>query len=153
MSRDEADPAATKGSPAMGRINWLRVLLCGLVTGGVWTLLSVVLLAVAGEEFMAALRRIGPDHSSGGVPLTLIANLAAGIWAMWLYAAIRPRYGPGVKTAVIAGFAWWFLQSLQSAKWVTLVGALSNLNLYPIAAATLVAMILAVVVGAWMYQD
>lgn len=137
----------------MGRINWPRVLLCGLVTGGVWTLLSVVLLAVVGQDFMSALRRFGHDSPRGGVPFTLIANLAAGIWAMWLYAAIRSRYGPGLKTAAVAGCAWWFIQSLQSAKWVTLVGVPSNVGLYPLAGATLPAMVLAVVVGAWMYQE
>jgi hypothetical protein len=33
------------------------------------------------------------------------------MWIMWLYAAIRPRYGPGPKTAAVAGFALWFIGS------------------------------------------
>jgi hypothetical protein len=31
-----------------------------------------------------------------------------GFAGMWLYAAIRPRFGAGPKTAVIAGAAMWF---------------------------------------------
>jgi hypothetical protein len=137
----------------MGRINWPRVLLCGLVTGGVWTLLSVILLALVGQEFMSGLSGLGRSSPRGGVPFSLIANLAAGIWAMWLYAAIRPRYGAGPMTAVMAACGWWFIQSLQSAKWVTVVGVLSDVNLYPLAAGTLAAMIVAVVAGGWLYQE
>ena len=44
-------------------------------------------------------------------------NLAGGVWAMWLHAAIRPRYGPGAKTAVIAGLAWWIASTLADATW------------------------------------
>src|SRR5207249_3963498 len=32
-----------------------------------------------------------------------------GIFAVWLYAAIRPRYGAGPKTALCAGAAVWGL--------------------------------------------
>lgn len=45
----------------------------------------------------------------------VIVNIAMGMWAMWLYAAIRPRYGPGPKTATVAGFAWWVVGSLMDA--------------------------------------
>jgi len=33
------------------------------------------------------------------------------------YSAIRPRYGPGARTAVIAAFAWWFIVTLGDATW------------------------------------
>ena len=36
-----------------------------------------------------------------------ILGLAYGIFAMWLYAAIRPRYGAGPRAAVCAGLAVW----------------------------------------------
>ena len=36
-----------------------------------------------------------------------IIGLAYGIFAVWLYAAIRPRYGTGPKTAITAGLALW----------------------------------------------
>jgi hypothetical protein len=32
-----------------------------------------------------------------------------GCLAVWLYAAIRPRFGPGARTAMIAGIAAWGL--------------------------------------------
>jgi hypothetical protein len=37
-----------------------------------------------------------------------------GIVAVWLYAAIRPRFGPGPRTAVIAALVAWVLGYLLS---------------------------------------
>jgi hypothetical protein len=88
--------------------NWPRVFVCGLVAGVVWTVLSSVVTVLAGHEFAATVpgnRLAAPD--AGFVAFLLVVNLAEGIWAMWLYAAIRPRYGDGVKTAAVAG-AWFY---------------------------------------------
>ena len=88
-------------------MNWSRVIICGLVTGIVWTVLSAISTWYLGAEFNAAAgnKIFGP---SAGLAVYLFAiNLIGGIWAMWLYAAIRPRYGAGAKTAAVAGFSWW----------------------------------------------
>jgi hypothetical protein len=37
-----------------------------------------------------------------------------GIASVWLYAAIIPRFGAGVRTAVIAGLAVWVIAHLWS---------------------------------------
>jgi len=134
----------------MGKINWIRVFLCGLVTGVVWTLLSIPLLYFFGEEFLQAVQ---PGTQSGGVRIFLfVSNLATGIWGIWLYAMLRPHIGPGPKTAVLAGIGWWVIVTLQSAKWVAL-------GFVPVKAAlglllpTLPAIIAATLVGAWLYKD
>ena len=49
--------------------------------------------------------------------LNIALDLLTGISILWLYAAIRPRYGPGAKTATIAAFASWFIVSLEDAIW------------------------------------
>jgi hypothetical protein len=134
----------------MGNINWPRVFLCGLVAGGIWTLLSIMLLFLVGGNFLAALPGGGP--SGAGVHAFLLgSNIAAGIWAMWLYAAIRPRYGPTPKRAAVAGLAWWFIVSLQSGKWVAIGFAPPGVALAPLVA-TLPAIIAATMVGAWAYE-
>lgn len=71
---------------------------------------------------------------------------------MWLYAAIRPRYGPGPKTALVAGFAWWVIVSLQSGKWVA-VGFVPVKATLARLAITLPAILLAALVGAWPYEE
>ena len=136
----------------MGKINWTRVFLCGLLAGGVWTLLSVTLLVFVGGDFLAAALNDRQSAPSGGVHLFLLfSNLAAGVWAMWLYTAIRPSYGPGPKTAVVAGLAWWVIVSVQSAKWVALLSVPPAAVLAPLAA-TLPAIIVATLAGAWFYE-
>ena len=133
-------------------VDWGRIIVCGLVAGFVWTLLSITLLALVGDDFMAALP--GDKHKAAGSGrqiFLLSSNFAASIWAFWLYTAIRPGCGPGAKSAVIAGCAWWFIQSLQSAKWVALVGVPINVTLAPLAA-TLPAIIIAMLTGAWLYE-
>ena len=134
-------------------MNWGRVFLCGLVAGGVWTLLSVTLLALVGGDFVDAVPGGRLNVPSGGLQaFLLLSNFAAGIWAMWLYAAIRPRYGPGPKTALVAGLAWWFIVSLQSGKWVALLSVHPKAVL-TLLATTLPAIIVSAVVGAWPYEE
>ena len=136
----------------MREFSWARVFVCGLVAGGVWTLLSVTLLAFAGGDFLATVRDDRQRAPSGGLHMFLLfSNLAAGVWATWLYTAIRPRYGPGPKTAVWAGLAWWVIVSMQSAKWVALLSIPLAAVLIPFVA-TLPAIIIATMVGAWFYE-
>ena len=42
----------------------------------------------------------------------LLVGFLTGIYALWLYATLRPRLGPGPKTAAITGIAVWILGSL-----------------------------------------
>ena len=79
-------------------------------------------------------------------------NLAGGIWAMWLYAAIRPRYGAGAKTAAVAGFAWWVASTLADATWGSF-GLVPVKALLPLAAVSLPEMIVATLVGGWLYKE
>jgi hypothetical protein len=55
-----------------------------------------------------------------------ILGFANGIFAVWLYAAIRPRYGAGPKTAICAGVALWVIAILLPN-----VGFMSVSGLFP----------------------
>lgn len=136
----------------MPKLNWPRIVLCGLLAGLVWNLLAIILLTLVGDAFLAAVRGGRPTVPRGGIPVGFVVNLAAAVWAMWLYAAIRRHYGPGPRTAVVAGVAWWVIVSLQSAKWVVLEAVPSTVVLAPLAA-TLPAILLASLVGAWAYKE
>jgi len=135
----------------MKEFNWARILACGLVAGGVWTALSLTLLAFIGDEFLAAVRQ-GRSVPGASSPLFLImANLGAGIWATWLYVALRPRYGPGPKSALAASLAWWLMSSMQSAKWVVLLAITPSTVVTPLIA-TLPAIVMATLAAAWFYE-
>ncbi len=94
----------------MGRINWTRVLLGGLVAGLIINVFEFVLNAIVLQkdwaEAMKTLNRSG-DMTGGQIAAFNLWGFAAGILAVWLYAAIRPRYGAGPKTALVAALGVW----------------------------------------------
>jgi len=73
--------------------------------------------------------------------------------AVWLYAAIRPRYGAGPKTAMCAGLAVWVLAYALAN------GMMAILHLYPlgllltVTAVGLLEMLAASVAGAYFYKE
>jgi hypothetical protein len=116
----------------------------------VWYFLSALSLSLFAQEFVAFVERGGSYPRLGGA-FFFVVDLLMGIWAMWLYAAIVPRYGAGPKTAAIAGVAWWTIKTLQSAKWAGLGLLPRGAALIPLAT-TLVAVLAASVLGAWLFD-
>jgi Na+-translocating ferredoxin:NAD+ oxidoreductase RnfD subunit len=41
---------------------------------------------------------------------------------MWLYAVVRPQFSNNLGAVIAVSLAWWFIASLQSLKWVLLLG-------------------------------
>ena len=148
----------------MGKINWGRVVLCGFLTGVVWGVLYAFALPLVGRDFLAALpgghdipaTLPGGHHIPGTSAamrgIVMLWSLGLGISTMWLYAAIRPRYGPGPKTAALAGFALWFFGSWVDAVWAGF-GAVPLRTLVGPVAVSLPIVLVAAVVGAWPYKE
>ena len=119
----------------------------------VWTVLSAISAWYLGADFNAAVG--GNKILAPGLDLVtslLALNLAGGIWAMWLYAAIRPRYGAGAKTAVVTGLSWWLVGTLADATWASF-GLVPVKSFLPLSAAALPEMIVAAIAGAWLYRE
>jgi hypothetical protein len=140
----------------MGKINWGRVILGGLLAGVVINIGEFVLNEIVVKaEWVAAAAALGlpTEESSRQMVVWLLYGFALGIFAVWGYAAIRPRYGAGPKTAICAGSAVWFAAC-------ALFGVIAwNIGLFPtplIAKVTLWELVeipLATVVGAWLYKE
>ncbi len=98
----------------MGKINVGRLILGGIVAGIAIDILDYfvdgVWLAQRWADGMAQLGHTG--FSQVQIILFNVIGILTGIVAIWLYAAIRPRFGAGVKTAIIAGVAVWLLSVL-----------------------------------------
>jgi len=102
----------------MGKINWGRVVLGGLLAGVVLNIVDFVFFGVMmKQEVDAAMQALGkrPGAMDSLVPLFVVVDFVSGIGLLWVYAAIRPRFGAGAKTAVIAGVAVWFFIGLLHA--------------------------------------
>jgi hypothetical protein len=93
----------------MERINLGRVVLGGIVAGIVANILGYLVDGVIlAPQWTAALKVLGKgDFTTNQIIAFNVIGLAYGIFAVWLYAAIRPRYGAGPKTALCAGLAVW----------------------------------------------
>jgi hypothetical protein len=96
----------------MNKINWSRVLLGGIVAGIVIDVFEGVsnglILASQWNEAMTALNR-SAAMSAKQIAAFDVWGLAAGIVMVAIYAAIRPRFGPGPKTGMLAGAIVWAL--------------------------------------------
>jgi len=97
----------------VGKVNWSRVVSCGLLTGVVWIILGSVVTALSSPLYRTIVWAPQPP----AVLFNLILDLLEGISILWLYAAIHPHYRPDAKTAVIGAFAWWFIVTLGDATW------------------------------------
>ena len=136
----------------MSKINWFRVLGCGLLAGIIWVILGAGVTALLGRELAAVPNNHLGAPTPGFALFNVMLDLLEGISVLWLYAAIRTRYGPGVKTAVIAAFAWWFIVSLGDATWCSF-GFFPPSTVIPLMIGTLPAFIIAALVGAKFYRE
>jgi len=139
----------------MKGINFGRVILGGIVAGIIINISEFILNEkVLKNDWDAALKAMGKSMTSDSAILVwILFGFALGIAAVWLYAAIRPRYGAGAGTAAKAGIAVWFFESLLPSV------AQLNLGLFPskliVTAAiwALVELIIATILGAWLYRE
>jgi hypothetical protein len=94
----------------MGKINWGRVILGGLLAGVVINIVEYVVHGKMLEgDWNAALTALNrPAISGSAVAWFVFSGFLVGIGMVWLYAAIRPRYGAGPRTAICAGIGAWF---------------------------------------------
>jgi hypothetical protein len=141
----------------MGKINWARVLLGGLIAGVV---IDVLWFAVwgplAGRTLTAALLTLGHPMQAtvSTTVLMVVLGFVSGIVSIWLYAAIRPRYGAGPGTAALAGVAAGLLAGVLPD-----IGWGLTLRLIPAsvwvgdAVFTLAVTVIATLLGAWVYKE
>lgn len=141
----------------MSGINWGRVLGGGLLAAVLCFLsdgfLHEKLLHADWQALFAALRIPEPTHESGGLGWFALYDLGRGLMAVFTYAAIRPRFGAGPKTAACAGVVIWIVASLTTPAQFIPLGFLSTALWLKAAAYQLVTSILATIAGAALYKE
>ena len=140
----------------MPRLNWSRALLGGLAAAVVWGILYAPVhpLVEAHDSLGRPVLPITPFRGATPVmrALIVINGILQGITTVWLYAAIRPRFGPGPKTAAIAGFVVWVLVSWVHVTWAAFTATRLTALLLPLAA-NLPLILLAGMAGASLYKE
>lgn len=144
----------------MGKIAWGRVVLGGLVAGVLWWifegLVQGVVLGHDWRDAMLALGRTNEQMDAGNgrfMMLVTIGCFVAGILGVWLYAAIRPRFGAGPRTAVIAGVALWATSYLLPTIIDYAFGIWPSKLLYLPLTSSFFGSILTTLAGAWIYKE
>ena len=139
----------------MGNINLGRVILGGFVAGVIINvfefLLNSVLLADQWPGVMAAINR--PTLSMHDIVVFNVVGFITGIVAVWTYAAIRPRFGAGVKTAIYAAGLTWVTAYALAMVTPAVMGVFSHRLAAVLVAGGLVEIVVATIVGAWLYKE
>jgi hypothetical protein len=144
----------------MGKINVGRVIGAGLLAGLIMNVsqfvLHAVVLARDGAKLMEDWKKLGLNIEPDPMLLLWLVALTfgLGVMALWTYAAIRPRFGPGPRTAVVAGLAVWALSYFYAGVYVYagVVVIPMKLTWLPVAW-SLVEVPVATLVGAWLYKE
>ena len=141
----------------MGKINWTRVLIGGLIAGVVgnllgfagWGLFTRPSLSVALEALGRPLQ-----ETVGGTVLAVVLGFLVMILAIWLYAAIRPRCGAGPRTALMAGVAAGLLFAVfPDIGWGLTLRFLPARVWLTDAVVSLVVIVVATLLGAYFYKE
>jgi hypothetical protein len=141
----------------MYRINWVRMLVGGLVA-------TVILFVTDGlfhehvvvADWKAVYGNLGiaePTHSGLGVLYFAVFELGRGLISIYLYVLMRSCCGPGPRTAVLAGVVAWIAFSVTGPAQFIPLGFYSNALLVKVAAFQLVTSIIAAIAGAALYRD
>lgn len=138
----------------MRQINLSRVVLGGFVAGLVMNVSEFIMGPVFGTQMQAELANHNlPPMGGGAITFYIVMAFLVGTLTVWLYAAIRPRYGPGPKTAIRAGLTVWFLGALRSRLGYATLGVFSTGLMASAIVWGLVEMTLASLAGAWLYRE
>ncbi len=139
----------------MGKINFGRVLLGGLVAGlllniGEFVLNEVVLGSQMKDWFT---RHNFPMPAGSSIAVAVVATFVLGIVVILGYAAIRPRFGPGPKSAIIAALFAWFGVVVYPNIIGAAFGVIAVNMLAIVLAWEIVEYVIAALVGAWLYRE
>ena len=140
----------------MSGINTGRVILGGLLAGLVLNVGEFILnLFVIGEERSTELYSAMNLDPPGGsaIAIFVVFGFVIGITTVWVYAAARPRLGPGPKSAAIVAIPIWIVGFLIPTVGYVVQGMFpANIAILG-AVWGLVEMIGAAIAGAWLYTE
>jgi hypothetical protein len=140
----------------MPQLNSFRVIVGGLAAGLVMNIIDATtngfLLAARWKAETETLNPGLMAKAASGTLGWVVVDFILGILTVWVYAAVRPRLGPGPRTAFKAAFVTWLAAHVAYASYAFmgyyswgLVGASS--------VGGLVAALAGGYVGAWLYTE
>lgn len=139
----------------MGSINLGRVFGSGLLIGIIIDISETILnTTVIGEQWKAAMDKLHlPQTGNTEIIWFMVFGLVLGMVTAFVYAAIRPRFGAGPKTALITAIIVWLLAYLYPALGLMQFHMISNTTLCIGLVWGLVEMVVATLGGCAIYKE
>ena len=140
------------------KMNTGRVLLGGALAGLVLFIVTgIVNGAILAVDLTVWMQGMGnflhPASQAFSMCLWAVMCLTNGIVGVWIYAGIRPRFGAGPKSALLAGFAVWLVSKFAVALDFFALGLLPEPILIGQTIGGFFGIMLGVIVGARVYKE
>jgi hypothetical protein len=143
----------------VARINTGRVVAGGLLAGLIMNIVDAFTNGfVAGSRWEAEGRALNaalmqrPGLAASSTGGWIVVDFLLGILMVWLYAAMRPRFAPGVRTALVAAIVVWLATHLYFASYA--FSGLYSWGLVAISSAGgLVGMLIGAYFGCRVYRE
>jgi hypothetical protein len=139
-------------------INTSKVVVGGLAAGVLNNVLGYLvqgmLLGKRMEDEMVAVAPTLQGKGMDAMSLTgrVVTSFVIGFLLVWLYAAMRPRFGPGPKTAILSAFVVWLCGFVFYMDWLYL--GMMSVSLYAmVSVAMFVIVSICAWVGAMLYKE
>lgn len=139
----------------MGGIHVGRWLAGGAAAGALIWVLEGLASTLYMEDMQAVLEAHGValEMGAGAIGLSLLVSLIAGLALVFFYAAARPRFGPGPRTAVVVAVAYWLGGYVLSLLGYQMLGLFPSGMLVLWGTVGLVELTLAALLGGWIYRE
>lgn len=140
------------------RMNMSKVLVGGIIAGIVMLAIDFVTNTyLLGPQYVAQMEAYKPGSGaammSGNAKLVYpLLDLIIGIALVWLYAAIRPRFGPGPKTAFIAALFTWVISCIAYYGYLQM-GMMSSALWWEFGLVGLITLTIAAMIGGRFYTE
>jgi len=139
-------------------INTQKVVLGGIAAGVVMNIIDFISYSfILGARMKAESDAFKPGMSdsmmtSSAMITNILMDFVLGIALVWTYAAIRPRFGPGPKTAVYVAVLFWVLAGIFLSGYLHM-GMMSSGLWWSFAFIGLVNFLLSSWIGAKLYSE
>ncbi len=139
-------------------INFKRVLIGGLAAGVVLIIINLLAQVCLGNRIQQDMNAWVPGlaerihMTTFAITAGIILKLAIGVLLVWFYAAIRPQFGPGPRTASYSALFVWILGAIFFSDYL-MIGMMSAGTYIIIEVIQLLGFLIAVWIGARIYSE
>ena len=140
-------------------INTKKVVVAGLAAGVVMNICDFLINMMFGAQMQASANAFKPGLGdematmSGSIMAGyIIMDLVIGMLLAYTYAAMRPRFGAGAKTAIITALIFWIFGSIVSANYLVM-GIMSRSLWLTFGFVYLICLVVASLVAGALYSE